>query len=118
MNDLEICKRIAEIEGIKNIIEVDAINPYIGILDGTISSLSPAELIGKFDPLTDDALCFRLMVKHGVIVFHRYENDILICWAEHSDGTGEIGKPIFAPAGSDLEAVKQCACLAIIEVNK
>ena len=108
---LEICKRIAEIEGI----------------DAKIMPYSKKILYAKYDkegvrtpynPLTDDALCFQLMIDHGIVVFHRYENDVLICWAEHADGTGQIGKVIHAPAGTDREAVKHCGCLAIIEAHK
>ena len=46
MNDLEICQRIAEIEGIH---------------------VSNAEC-GMYDPLTDKALCFDLMVKYQVSI--------------------------------------------------
>jgi len=44
MTDLEICKRIAEIEGI-HVSNVDA---------------------GMYDPLTDKALCFDLMVNNNI----------------------------------------------------
>ena len=44
MTDLEICKRIAEIEKI-HVSNVDA---------------------GMYDPLTDKVLCFDLMVKHEI----------------------------------------------------
>ncbi len=65
MNDLEICKRIAEIEGAKETL---------------YSRIKPKELTAVFDnsthfnynPLTDDALCFQLMVKHKVSVFYEY----------------------------------------------
>jgi hypothetical protein len=64
LTDLEICKRIAEIEGAK-----ETLYSY--------SSFNKAkELTAVFDssthfdynPLTDDALCFRLMIKYGIIL--------------------------------------------------
>ena len=51
--DLEICKRIAEIDGI-HVSNVEA---------------------DMYNPLTDDALCFRLMVKYK-IDFCNYINDV------------------------------------------
>jgi len=44
VNDLEICKRIAEIEGISDYIFINY----------------------DYNPLTDKALCFDLMIKHEI----------------------------------------------------
>ena len=54
MNDLEICKRIAEIEEI-----------YAELIEhhGSIYYDSPPFQV-EFNPLTDDALCFRLMINY------------------------------------------------------
>lgn len=58
LTDLEICKRIAEIEQPKNLefdskgypmIKVQSVSEYV-----------------DYDPLTDKALCFDLMVKHKI----------------------------------------------------
>jgi len=57
MDDLEICKRIAEIEGET----IEHITHY-----GTLFVSS--NVFEPYNPLTDDALCFQLMVKHKVIV--------------------------------------------------
>ncbi len=57
LTDLEICQRIAEIEGIQNQVEQsDTIHPYI----------YSEELNAEYDPLTDAALCFNLMIKYKV----------------------------------------------------
>ncbi len=68
MNDLEICKRIAEIEGAKETL---------------YSRIKPKELTAVFDnsthfnynPLTDDALCFQLMVKYKVRMHWLWEEN-------------------------------------------
>jgi hypothetical protein len=60
LTDLEICQRIAEIEGIQNQIEqADTQHPYI----------YSEELNAEYDPLTDDALCFKLMIKYDIAPF-------------------------------------------------
>jgi hypothetical protein len=57
LTDLKICQRIAQIEGIQNQIEqADTQHPYI----------YSEELNAEYDPLTDDALCFKLMIKYNV----------------------------------------------------
>ena len=56
MNDLEICRRIAEIECDTWYYSIKK-NKRIMMLQGKASTLNP---------LTDDALCFQLMVKYDV----------------------------------------------------
>ncbi len=59
LTDLEICKRIAEIEGIEHHVEMpDTINAYI----------YSEQLNKEYNPLKDDGLCFRLMAKHELLV--------------------------------------------------
>jgi len=55
MDDLEICKRIVEIEGYK-----------FGTVHGTPVIVSDSEDCTSFNPLADDALCFQLMVKYDI----------------------------------------------------
>lgn len=56
MTDLKICKRIAEIEGIE-FFSVESTN-----------QLGKKEWLYSYNPLTDDGLCFQLMVKYKVVV--------------------------------------------------
>ena len=67
MNDLEICKRIADIEKIYYIETKysDGVN-FLGLVNEPDGCGTPPELIGEYNPLTDDALCFQLMVKHKI----------------------------------------------------
>ena len=62
LTDLEICTRIAEIEGIKVFMYSHIV--FGDILCREMSSLNLAPQ--PYNPLTDDALCFRLMVKYEV----------------------------------------------------
>ncbi len=77
MNDLEICKRIAEIEGVEHLCDKGVVvlcenyNELINtICSGRYSPEQVVKFIAKasYNPLTDDALCFKLMVKHKVIM--------------------------------------------------
>ena len=62
MTDLEICQKIAEIEGVASSIDLKISQ---SINDGFCESdfLKWEDL---YNPLTDKALCFDLMIKHGV----------------------------------------------------
>jgi hypothetical protein len=69
LTDLEICQRIAEIEGLRDTIESAIKNisrrQYKSIFaTGVITSQQTFEDV--YNPLTDDALCFKLMVKYKV----------------------------------------------------
>lgn len=99
MNDLEICKRVAEIY-----LECDWVvnesNQSIEIV-GTQTYLGahgiPDEktvVIKAFNPLTDDALCFMLMVKYEVEIDFKNKramfdapckNPIYRTWVKFSD---------------------------------
>jgi len=90
MTDLEICKRIAEIEKIH---------------------VSNAEC-GMYDPLakteTGKALCFDLMVEYDV----RVEPSDCNAWIDNEDGYPE--HEIIHHNGT----LQQAICLAIIEANE
>ena len=65
MNDLEICKRLAKIEGYKTSI-TDATK-------GVWASIYKNDCYDWYNPLTDDALNHQLMIKHKITVeFTRY----------------------------------------------
>tara|TARA_R110002051_G_scaffold301683_1_gene369645 strand:+ start:740 stop:991 length:252 start_codon:yes stop_codon:yes gene_type:complete len=82
MTDLEICKRIAEIEGISDYIFINY----------------------DYNPLTDKALCFDLMVKHKVDT--EWWGDELGAYIPVNDGEIHDKNP------------QKAICLAIIEAHK
>ena len=116
MTDLEICKAVAEIVGIKY--KIDAAMESVAVCRGdlvpsgtSITSLQTFDEI--YNPLTDDALCFRLMVKHSI--------EFSPSWQEvRSDGRKPYGAykvggdQIFRRSDSPNKAI----CMAIIEANK
>ena len=61
MNDLDICKRIAEIEGYKVNISIKC--------EGVWCSRYDNNCYGIYNPLTDNALCFQLMIKYKLSLF-------------------------------------------------
>ena len=69
LTDLEICKRIAEIEGVNWMPAYpNQPNEFVGLVSESDLSGTPPELIGEFNPLTNKALCFDLMVKYKIEV--------------------------------------------------
>ncbi len=58
LTDLQICKRIAEIDGEK----------VAGVGDENVYIKCQPSLVGnvQYNPLTDDALCFQLMIKYHI----------------------------------------------------
>jgi hypothetical protein len=98
LTDLEICKRIAEIEGKPH--EVDCDKLYV---TGEVFGTSYREL---FSPLTSIVLCFKLMVKYEVsLTYGDYavNAEILI---KKEDGEHSFGSQAYCP--------KRAICLAII----
>ena len=99
LTDLEICKRIAEIEGAKETL---------------FSRVKPKELTAVFDgnttfnynPMKDDALCFKLMVKYSV-------------WRWSNPREGKFTACIKDVQGwLSGESLNKAICLAIIESKK
>jgi len=93
LSDLEICKRVAEIEAL-NYVEI---NDTIFISKGYSCDI-------KFNPLTDDALAFRLMIKYKLELEY-YEDHIsayneMINYCEHC-----------------AETANKAICLALIETD-
>jgi hypothetical protein len=97
LTDLEICQRIAEIEGKPH--EVDCDKLYV---TGEVFGTSYREL---FSPLTSDALCFKLMVKHSV----RVEPENCSAWTDNDDGYPQY--EVIHCKGTINKAI----CLAIIK---
>ena len=96
VTDLETCKRIAEIEGIE--LSSDGISHNINF------NTSTAPLI--YNPLTDDALCFKLMIKYK----------ITMNW--HTDGYKAWVMIKAKSYSAAAKTANKAICLAIIEANK
>jgi hypothetical protein len=125
LTDLEICQRIAEIEG------VELFNSYSIIFDKkllinmymdkgtkwhhaaeneecffTKVYTNPSQYHKAiYNPLTDDALCFKLMVKHSV----RVEPENCSAWTDNDDGYPQY--EVIHCKGTINKAI----CLAIIK---
>jgi len=105
LTDLEICKRIAEIEGEK----------IAGLGDDNVYVKCQPSLVGnvQYTPLTDDALCFQLMVKYDIDVLSPYRKNGETKWE------AQIFSKDYADAFSIYdESPNKAICLAIIEANK
>ncbi len=61
LTDLEICQRIAEIEGKSYWTHGTGEGICMNYIEGKRTSK-----VLYYNPLTDDALCFKLMVKYGI----------------------------------------------------
>jgi hypothetical protein len=105
MNDLDICKRIAEIESLH--VSKD-VKPKCG---SAYANIYPNDCYGNYNPLTDDALCFQLMVKYRIDFNHvMFTDDSLHRYRAVNAITGK---------GLGLnENPNKAICLAIIEANK
>jgi hypothetical protein len=98
LTDLEICQRIAEIEGAKETL---------------FSRVKPKELTAVFDgnttfnynPLTDDALCFKLMVKYKISLIQHQNNTAVYCIWDHDE----------KHATNTMTNPNRAICLAIIK---
>jgi hypothetical protein len=61
LTDLEVCQRIAEIEGKSYWTHGTGEGVFINYIEGDRDSK-----VLYYNPLTDDALCFNLMIKYGI----------------------------------------------------
>ena len=121
LTDLEICKRIAEIENVKHqqdrgvIILSENYSDFINtICSGRYhpDQVKKITLDYSYNPLTDDALCFKLMVKYQV-TFQKcpfYIGRFLTCIRDNDNG-------LAAPKRNDTNPNK-AICMTIIEAHK
>lgn len=103
LTDLEICRRIAEIECVE-------LMPH---QEGDRTTFAAGSQV-IYSPLTDDALCFKLMVKH----------EVNVNFVECPAGTGKAWYATGQYSNSNTLCTDYCSspskaiCLAIIEANK
>ena len=91
LTDLEICKKIAEIEGVK--IEI--------VGDHTVEMITPFHQ-RIYNPLTDDALCFQLLKKYRL---------------EIETSPTHFQAYFTVSRGVTDTSLNKAICLAIIEAN-
>ena len=100
LNDLEICKRIAEIEGRTYWSSGHGEGLHLHYVEGNENSR-----ILYYNPLTDDALCFELMIKYKLSLIapegEQVEWDCVISDVLTTD-----------------KSPNQAICLCIIEAHK
>ena len=106
MTDLEICTFIAKLENINFRVNGDKLD--------NMDNLGFEGQPYYYDPLTDDALCFKLMVKYEVNV------NFVECPADsgkayYATGSNKDKKTICTDY---VETPNRAICLAIIEANK
>ena len=85
MNDLEIERRIADIEGVHYIETKYDKNNFIALVSENDYTGSAPEMIGKYNPLTDDGLNCQLRDTYEVCV-HYGSGDVFICGGDNFDG--------------------------------
>ena len=108
MDDLTICKKIAEIEGVPHVIDTDCLGNHRMLLTNEYCNKNKCSFV--YNPLTDDGLCFRLMIKYKVRTHW--------LWWE-SDGTPHYEAYINEDS-SDINydgSPNKAILLAIIEAN-
>ena len=104
MTDLEICMRIAEIEGynVSTDVKLSCGSAYVNI--------HPNNCYGNYNPLTDKALCFDLMVKYDVV----FLDDEAYAGCESGAGP-ESGGYYCEGYGVSTSSPQKAICLAIID---
>jgi len=101
LTDLEICKKIALIEDKYT----DLINKQASYNSRLVHVQEKATIKRWFNPLTDDALCFKLMVKHKISLIQHQNNTAVYCIWNHDE----------KHATSTMTNANLAICLAIIE---
>jgi hypothetical protein len=102
--DFEICKRIAEIEGFEKAL-------FEGVEERDFFVKCESFNVQRFNPLTDDGLCFHLMLKHNITFYSK----------NHIIGNTKYGARKFIinhPKTITDENPNRAICLAIIDANK
>jgi hypothetical protein len=100
LTDLEICKRIAEIECVEHYISDN--KKYCMARDK--SSTYVIRYV-EYNPLTDDALCFKLMVKYKISLIQHQNNTAVYCIWDHDE----------KHATNTMTNPNRAICLAIIK---
>lgn len=119
LTELEICKRVAEIEGLDFYLvkSCDITYPSIKVWHDSVlkDKCVPKKYFEQrdYNPLTDDALCFQLSDKYNVSIMHYEEHSTARIWDDPEDN------PIadISTINNDTN-LNKAICLAIIEAHK
>lgn len=103
LSDLEICKKIAEIDHGEAYVDGDDTGNFIN-LNHPMSDRGGE----MYNQLTDDALCFKLMVKYKISLIQHQDSTAVYCIWNHDEkhSTETLTNP------------NKAICLAIIEAHK
>jgi hypothetical protein len=108
LTDLEICQRIAEIEGVTATVNVaiEAIsNQKYNSIFNPNNITSPPTFGEIYNPLTDDDLCFKLMIKYKISLIQHQNNTAVYCIWDHDE----------KHATNTMTNPNRAICLAIIK---
>ena len=108
LTDLEICRRIAEIENLEHYISE---NKKYCMTRDKLSTYVIRHV--EYNPLTDDALCFKLCFEYGVCIDYE-SGDVFIRGGDGFDGCLSVIKF----EDGCFESLKRAICLAIIKAHK
>jgi hypothetical protein len=100
LTNLEMCQRIAQIENVEHYISDN--KKYCMARDK--SSTHVIRHV-EYNPLTDDALCFKLMVKYKISLIQHQNNNAVYCIWNHDE----------KHATNAMTSPNRAICLAIIE---
>ena len=106
LTDLEVCQKIAEINNDDVTLILKSDTEYETWLYCNESG-------GEYDPLTDDALCFQLMIKYQIDLNHVMRSDKTLYGYEAAN--------VITPSkgyGFSSSAPHRAICLAIIKLHK
>ncbi len=113
LTDLEICKRIAKIEGS---ILVTVFETHINAMFSyEIANLKSKHTTNNYNPLIDDALCFELLKKHDIDLVKDFQGMYSACINPYYSFAGEIESYEFE---GYHESPNKAICLVIIEANE
>ena len=109
MSDLEICKRIAEIEGVYHHLSETEVK-HVMVRDNSVTWMIR---FVEYNPLTDDALCFQLMLKYDMPPMKVSDSDLYDCIISDDLDLLLIGGGTITD-----KSPNKAICLAIIEAHK
>ena len=107
MNDLQIERRIADIEGVYYIETRYDKNNFLALVSENTFIGTPPEMIGEYSPLTDDALCFKFC----------WQDDIYVSYTECPAGSGKAYWAVKNGMQTDYcDTPNRAVCMAKLDI--